>query len=120
MTCGFPGNAADEPSLVMDVAPNPSLYGTYGAMPVNLELTTGKSDMRMAAVAQPLGPNEAPFVMIAGSPIVNVSFQIGLKDDGSASLTIRDTRKGEMLAAEVTRLGHCSDHENFFLLFNTY
>jgi len=58
--------------------------------------------------------------MIAGSPMSNVVFQLGLKEDGSASLTIRDSRKGEENAAEVTRIGHCADHENFFLLFTAF
>lgn len=115
MQCGFPAAMQDEPPIQMDIELVGSLYGGPGAVPVHLELSTGANDLRMAALAQPLGPANAPFVMIAGSPMHDVHFQLGLKGDGSASLTIRDSRRGDELAAEVTRLGFCHDHESFFL-----
>ena len=120
MHCGFPAMSETQPSLVMEVAPTQSLYGARSTLPVHLALSTGKADVRMSAMAQPLGPNDAPFVVIAGSPAKNVVFQLGLKDDGSASLTIRDLRRGAANESQVTRVGRCSDQENFFLLFNTY
>ena len=115
LQCGFPSARFGEPSITLDVELVGSLYGGPGAAPVHLQLTTGTSDMRMAALAQPLGPSYAPFVVIAGSPMANIHFQIGLKGDGSASLTIRDTRDGTENASEVTRIGRCLDHESFFL-----
>lgn len=116
LQCGFPAELSGEPSIIMDIEPVASLYGAPGSVPVHLELSTGANDMRMAAVAQPLGPMDAPFVLIAGSPMVDIHFSLGVKGDGSASLTIRDTRRGQDNAAEVTRLGKCLHHENFFLM----
>ena len=120
MHCGFPAHSASEASLAMDVAVRQSLVGATDRLPVHMALSTGSADMKMAAVARPLGPGDAPFVVIAGSPISNVIFQIGLKDNGQASLTIRDLRRGAANEAQTTRVGTCTDQENFFLLFNTY
>lgn len=117
MICGFPALQANEPPIRMDIARVDSLYGGPGRAPVHLQLSTGASDMRMAAIAQPLGPSSAPFVVIAGSPLTDIHFQLGLKGDGSAELTIRDDRYGD--PAEVTRIGQCTDHENFFLSFES-
>jgi len=118
--CGFPATSEAEVSLVMDVAPNQSLFGAGDRLPVQMALSTGNADVTIPAVAQPMGPGDAPFVVIAGSPMSNIVFQLGLKDDGSASLTIRDLRRGAANESQVTRLGRCTDQEDFFLLFNTY
>ena len=117
MQCGFPALTNREPTIVMDIEMASTLYGGPGALPVHLELSTGANDMRMAALAQPLGPANDQTVLINGSPLNNIHFSLGLKGDGTASLTIRDTRSGSDAANEVTRLGHCWDHENFFLIF---
>ncbi len=120
MQCGFPAILAGEPSISMEIALASSLNASPGARPVHLELSTGTNDMRMAGVVQPLGPIQAPILMFAGSPMVNIHFSVGLNGDGSASLTIRDSRRGDAQIAEVTRMGRCQDHETFFMMFDGF
>lgn len=120
MRCGFPAMSETQPALVMSVAPGRPSSDRPDRLPVRMALSMGSSSVGIAAVAQPMGPADAPFVVIAGSPAANIVLQLGLKDDGSASLTIRDLRRGAVKESRTTRVGHCADQDGFFMLFDTF
>ena len=116
--CGFPAEFQDEPSISMDIATTSSLFAAPGTLPVHMELSTGANDMRMTGILQPLSVEQKPVLLVAGSPMVNIHFSVGLNGDGSASLTIRDARRGPDHVTEVIRLGSCQDHESFFMRYS--
>jgi hypothetical protein len=56
---------------------------------------------------------DGPAILIGGNAAAVVFYTIGLRPNGTAALTIRDTGTG----GEVTRLGACRDHERYLRLW---
>lgn len=105
--CDFPSPDGLSKLIYVELEPQPSLKDQLGVYRVAMKLN---GQMPLRASAQPINSTQDRDVLIQGRTPQQLTYSLGLRDDGKAALNIATPGASDAEVTKTTRIGDCHGH----------